>query len=226
MATAPTLATDGDTLLNTTTPKTASVGTSAANDVLVALRAMENASGNLSLPTQTSGPTFTEQATNDDTSSSKCETRIATAIATGANSNAISMAATGGLEYGCNAMRWTGSDGVGSAGTANPTANFNATTSTDNAALMVILGDWDAGDRSTVTCTIGGSSATKSLYLRDAAAATIVVFYLADCGTAGTKAVSLSSWTGTWSASWVEVKGAAGGGGGPTVKTLAALGVG
>lgn len=199
--TPPTRAVDNDAALNTTTPKSADVGSVSAGHVLIAARAIENSNsaGDLGVPTIAAGAigTFTEQATQDDNSDLEAGTRIASLVATGSTTDDVSMSRSSGAgAWAGNASRWTGSSGIGNAGTNGggtaTTVNFSPVVAQDRSALLIIIGDWNATDLSGRTLTIAGQTATR-LMLEQNVGNTMssAVYVLDDCGSAGAKLCQL-----------------------------------
>jgi hypothetical protein len=133
----------------------------------------------------------------------------------------VSVTKTGPTQWwGFNVLHWRDSDGVGASSKTNVTngaPSLGLTTTTDNAAIVVLNSDWAAVDGTSRTWrSVNGSAATENTYFRDSSWYGSYVGRHPDAGTAGSKTVGLSApGAQTYSIIAVEVKGAAGGGAAP-----------
>lgn len=149
---------------------------------------------------------------------------IWTAIASVGQSMTVTVtrnADPGGTDlFGCNALTFRGSDGVGASAKTNVSSgapSLALTTVAANSAIIAINGDWNAADGTTRTWrTINSITPTAGnglevTYFRNAAQWTIYGAYWNDAGAAGSKTTGISApSTMKYSIVAVEVKGAAG----------------
>lgn len=197
---APTFAAETESVWNTaTTPKTGTV-TVNTDDLLCVLCGNENWGGaNETFGTPTGGGlTYA----------------LAQQHAVGSNANAAGWTTTGNVGsftlscsqgaavawWGFNALRFTGSGGVGNTVKNTPgNTTVSITTTQANSAIACIAADWNAADgsggRTYSTATAG--AATEQTYFRDAAHYGVYVWYHADAGAAGAKTVGLTAPGGT-----------------------------
>lgn len=152
-----------------------------------------------------------------------CTCYMWTAISASSQTFTLSITMAGGTGYwGYSALRFSGSDGVGASTKTNVLSggpSLALTTGTDNAAIVVGSGDWNAVDGASrtwrtinsVTPTAGNN--LERTYARDSSRATFYGAYWSDAGTAGSKTTGISAPTGQkYSIIAVEIKGTAGGG--------------
>lgn len=218
MATPPTFVAEYETTFSeSTSPETDAI-TVAVGDVLAILGVVEDSATTLTLPTGGS-PTYTQQQNSNV--ASNCNVYAWTApIATGESySVSISDAGDGSHWWGYNVLRFSGSDGVGASNKTNSTGapSLSLTTSFDNSAIVVAVGDWNAADGTTRTWrTVNGTTPTagngfEKTYFRDPSHYTVHIGYYPDAGTAGAKTVGLSAPSGQkYAIVAVEIRGSAG----------------
>lgn len=211
MATPPTFVSEYEVASWTTNgaTKTASV-TTAVGDVLVAVAVVEDAAATVGTPT--GGTSLTWSLAQSHTAANNCTVYTWTATATTAESFTFSATCSSNARnWGFNVLRFSGSDGIGASNKAQTSGapSLALTTGTDNAAVVIVNGDWNAVDGTTRTWrTVNGSPATEQSYARNSAAYTIYCGYHPDAGAAGSKTVGLSAPTGqAYGIIAVEVKG-------------------
>lgn len=198
-----------------TTPKTVSV-TTAVGDVLVVGAVTENSTTAINLPTGGT-PTYVNQENLGPGSSTRV--RADTAV-TGISGQTYTLSQTtdsGTQWWGFNVARFSGSDGIGAAesGSGSGAASLSITTTQENSALLVVIGDWAAVDgASRVWLTVNGFTPTAGngqelSYHHDGAHYAAYVAYYPDAGAVGAYTVGLSAPGGqTFTIAVVEVKGA------------------
>ena len=133
------------------------------------------------------------------------------------------------LYFGANAVRFSGSSGIGNiasnTGTGLPSVSI--TTTQDNSAIVVIATDWDSIIGTQTFTSNGGAGSPTSLtgYPPNAANSSAAIAYYADAGTAGSKTVGMSSPSSqVWVIVAIEVKGSAGGNGSVSITGSAGAG--
>ena len=196
---------------------------SAVGDVWVTGAIVENNNRTIAAPTNTG----TAQAfTLRGTAGAADYTEIAAYTAVVANtltSQTISQGAgITGDWWGFAVLRFSGSAGIGATPAAEQETNNTApsltfTTTGDNSAIVVFVGDWNSADgasrvwRTVNSITPTAGNGFETTYARDAARYTVHIGYYPDAGAAGSKTVGLSAPT-TMKASIVavEVRGTAG----------------
>jgi hypothetical protein len=199
--------------------KTSSV-TVSTGDVLVICGITESNTYTLATPTG-GGLTYTLQ--QSVVASNYCSCYVWTAVSGSSQTFTLSVTMSGGTGYwGFNALRFSGSDGVGVSAKTNvdgAAPSLALVTGEDNSAIVVANGDWNAADGASRTWrTINGITPTsgnglENTYARDASRATFYVGRWNDAGTAGSKTTGLSAPAGQrYSIIAVEVEGTAGGG--------------
>lgn len=210
--------------------KTSSV-TVATGDVLVICGITESNTYTLATPTG-GGLTYTLAQSVVVSNYATCY--VWTAVSASSQTFTLSITMAGGTGYwGFNALRFSGSNGVGASSKTNvdgAAPSLGLTTGTDNAAIVVANGDWNAADGGSRTWrTINGITPTsgnglEATYARDASRATFYAARWNDAGTAGSKTTGLSAPSGQrYSIIAVEVQGTAGGTGATvTPSTVAA----
>lgn len=220
MATPPTFVADYSTGFSaTTSPRTVST-TVGVGDLLAVMGGTEDGALPLTTPSG-GGLTYTLQQ------SIELITNFATAYGWTAPSNSsqtytLSQGFTGGGThlFGSDALRFSGSDGVGASAKTNVTSgapSLNITTTQDNSAICVVVTDWNATDgasrtwRTVNSITPSAGNGYERVYFFDSSRATAYVAYYPDAGAAGLKTVGLSAPTGQkYSIVAVEIKGTAG----------------
>ena len=121
-----------------------------------------------------------------------------------------------GQHYGGNAVRFSGSDGVGASASSSGSSGYpsvNLTTTQANSAIFVIVGDWNAISGTQTFSSSGGAGSPTDLtsYPGDSSTYGVHVAYYADAGAVGTKTISMTAPTNMkWTIAAVEVKGSAG----------------
>ena len=119
--------------------------------------------------------------------------------------------------FGGNAIRFSGSDGVGaiaSTSGASGAPSFSITTTQANSAIVVIISDWNAGSGTQTFTSNGGAGSATALtdYPGDSTRYGAAIAYYADAGTVGAKTVGMSAPSDQkWRGIAIEVKGTAGG---------------
>jgi hypothetical protein len=227
---APTFVADYDAAWNSfTSPKTASV-TTAVDDVLVICRAAESEVSTFSLPTGGTG-TYANQEDLGPTDYTRVRIDTVSAGVTAQTYTLSCACSAAGLWWGAATARFSGSTGIGAAESttgASGGPSLDITTTQDNSALVVIVGDWAAVDGTTRTWrTVNGTTPTAGNglelnYFRSAAHYTTYLAYYPDAGAAGLKTVGLSAPTGQkFTIAAVEVKGTASAQGPPRPPVLA-----
>lgn len=242
-ATAPTFVQEAEIAWTTGASATRTTGsfTVQSGDVLVLVGVTEDVDsitfGNL--PTNTNTAFAWTQRQLFATTGDWTGIGIFTATATAGQSMTVSITATGGSAtngaWGFNVYTFRGSDGIGASSITNAAGgpSLGLTTTTDNAAIIVVSGDWNAADgasrtwRTVNSITPTSGNGMEQTYFRDAAHYTLYSAYYTDAGAAGSKTVGLSAPTGqNYVIAAIEVKGTAGGGGGGAVPRLMLMGVG
>lgn len=197
--TAPTYIQEAETVWNSSTsPKTTSSFDVETDDILVAYAIRENGLDG-SLGISGGSLTWTQQETLDTGDNSQVEMSMWTATVDSDKSMTVSFTSSFGSQYfGGNVLTFRGSEGVGNTaqndngtGSGAPTLSF--TTSTDNSAVVVANGDWNAADGSSRTWLSNLGSLTESTYDRQSCCYTNYGGYHANAGTAGTANVGLSA---------------------------------
>lgn len=197
---------------NSTSPKASSAFTPASGDVLVGVALAENSTPQVNLTG--GGLTWTVQ--QSIAVSNYCFAQAATAIGTGGSvTGSFAEAATSANYWGADLLQFSGSDGVGASAKTNVASgapSLDITTTQDNSAIVVIVGDWAEVDGSSrVWRTVNGSGPTELAYAQLAGRYVAYAAYYADAGTAGVKTVGISSPAGMkYSIIAVEVLGSAG----------------
>lgn len=222
MPTPPSFVAEYETAWSTgASPKTASVTVSVGDVLVVAAAAASwsSSSDNLNTPTG-GGLTYTlEQSYSviNDTSA-----WIWTALSDSSQTFTLSVAENGGAQlYGFNALRFSGSDGIGNSTIVHSVGSGVASTTPltsiqDNSAVVLIGADWNAVDFTTRTwATVNGVTPTSGnglerTYFRDSAQYTVYAAYWDDVGVAGGNTYGITT-TGVIDSTIaaVEVKGAA-----------------
>lgn len=200
MATPPTFVTDYPSAFNTGTQPKTSTPTVATGDVLVVVSVAE---GQLSWVAP-SGGALTYAAGPALTAATRCAAGSWSTTASGAQSYTLSMGDNSGtLWWGFNALRFSGSAGLGATasatagGVAAPTLGI--TTLGDNSAIVVIIGDYDAVSGTSRTwravngTTPTGANTFERTYFTDPSHYTLYVAYYPDAGTAGLKTVGMTA---------------------------------
>lgn len=199
------------------TPKTAAP-TVAVNDVLVVVGVAEDAGTTIATPT---GGSLTYTLQQSLVVASNCAVYVWTTISASAQSFTLSAdeGGAGTAWWGIQALRFSGSDGVGASNKAQTTGapSLSLTTNFANSAVVVVNGDWNAVDGTTrtwrtvnsITPTAGNS--LERTYFRDAAHYGVYVAYWNDVGAAGAGTYGLSAPTGQkYGIIAVEVRGSSG----------------
>jgi hypothetical protein len=185
--------------------------TVAAGDVLVVLAVAEDSAHTLGTPT---GGGLTYTLRQNSNVANNCNVYAWTASASGGQTFTMSITkGSGTASWGYNVLQWSSNDGVGASSKTNGSGgpSLGLTTTADNSAIAVAVGDWNATDGTTRTWrSVNGSAATEQTYFRNSSAYTVYAGYHADAGATGAKTVGLSAPTGqTYSIVAVEIKGSA-----------------
>lgn len=152
-----------------------------------------------------------------------CGVEVAAGVVASDGTKSVSNAvAGGGVWFGGNALTFSATDGIGASSKTNSSGapSLGITTTQDNSAIVVVVGDWNAADGSSRTWrTVNSITPTAGngyelTYFRDSSHYALHIAYYPDAGTAGTKTVGLSAPGGQkYSIVALEVLGTAGGGG-------------
>ena len=232
MATPPTFIADNestDSWDNANTPKTTAAFNSAVGDVWVTGLIDESEQDTYSTPTNTgTAQTFTARGFVDTTDYTEVRAWT-TVVANTLTSQTVSANRTAGVatKFNFNVVRFSGSDGIGAAPageneTVGTAPSLNITTTGDNSAIVVFVGDWSAADGTSRTWrTVNGIAPSvgngyELTYFRNAANYSVHIAYYPDAGAAGVKTVGLSAPTMKASIVAVEVLGTPAAGGTPT----------
>lgn len=215
MATPPTFVAEYETVWDTdTSPKTISV-TVVTGELLC--HCGISSDGNNVLATPTGGTSVTWVAAQASTTANKCMIKTWTVAPAGQTFTLSETVSTG--VFGFNCLRFSGTDGVGASNKAEGSGSgpsVSLTTTADNSAVVVAVGDWSATDGTTRTwrtvnsfTPTAGNGAEKSYFRNTTDYATYVAVY-PDAGTAGANSYGLSAPSQNWTIHAVEVKGTAG----------------
>lgn len=167
------------------------------------------------------GPTWSDL--QDNTSASNVEQHLHSATAGGGSITPTYTRNGAALHYGFCIAEFSGSDGFGASAkvtSGSGAPSLSLTTTQDNSAIVVFVGDWNAINGSSRTWrTVNGFTPSaangKELVYAGTAGSDYIVYaaYYPDAGTAGAKTVGLSAPTGQkYSVVALEVKGVAAGG--------------
>lgn len=222
--TAPTFVAQYATAFNvSTSPKTAMSAVSiSSGDVIVIVGVIEDAKS-------TSGwsPTYSEDGSsafaNTIDNSTLDYSGVSSATYTATNNESITITAARGssatttLFFGANAVRFSGSSGIGNTATdsGSGSPSISITTTQNNSAIVVIFADWNATTGTQTFTSNGGAGSPTNLtgYAGDGSHYGAGIAYYADAGTAGSKTVGMSAPTGQkWRGIAIEVKGTESGG--------------
>jgi hypothetical protein len=224
--TPPTLASYTETVWTTgaATKTTASVSWQAG-DVIVVIVGIESNNSTVGAVTAT-GLTFTRQVLATATAGTICYGAGYTAVAASSGSSAISFTDTStAFHAGCAVWVWRGSDGFDAACEQHTSTKTKALVHTDtHSAACVGTFDFQPGAVQTIT---PAPTNTRQAVL-DGTSYTIYVSDLDDQASSGSVSYGITGGAGTgpFTIIGVAVLGTTSAGGGTTVKTLAALGVG
>jgi hypothetical protein len=216
---APTFVQEAETVWNTqTTPKGSGNFTTNTGDVVVGVSIAENdATG----PTSQTGTNVTLTSQQEINVADYCDVELSAGVVSSGGTTSVSFASAGGGLFGGNALTFRDSDGIGASAKTNTTGapSLNITTTQDNSAIVVVVGDWSAADgasrtwRTVNSITPTSGNGYELSYSNEAPSYTIYVAYYPDAGAAGSKTVGLSAPTGQqYAIVALEVKGTAGGG--------------
>lgn len=229
---------EATTWANATTPKTTASFNVVLNDILVAFAVAASWNqGALSISSN-NGLVWTPQQTiylNNYTALA-----LWTAVADTTEAMTVSFASTvkdGGSDmwFGGNCLTFRDSDGVGATTKTNATTaapTLNVTTTQDNSALVVVVGDWNATDgasrawRAINSITPTAANGYERSYHRDSSNYGAYGAYYPDAGSIAVKAVGLTAPTMKYSIATVEVKGTAGTPPADVVHAFSLMGVG
>lgn len=234
--TAPTFVSEFETAWNSgTTPKTTASITGLTGDVIVVCGIAENNDTSLALTIANSGSALTWTLQQTVSATDFCYIRIWSTVLAGDQNFTVSVSRTNGGTswFGANALQFRDSDGVGVSNGVTSGPTISVTTATDNSAVVVFNGDWNAVDGTTRTWeTINSITPTSGnglevTYFRNSSHYTVYGAYYSDFGTAGTDTGGLSAPGGQKASTvYLEVLGEESGGGGGAPKTLLLLGAG
>jgi hypothetical protein len=216
---APTFVTEYESAWNTgTTPKTISI-TTDIGDVVVAVSGVETTSTAINAPTGGTGAWVPQE---NVTAASSARARADSRVATAAETFTFSQSTDSGSNWwGFNALRFSGSDGIGAAestqnGTGSAAPSLSITTTQANSAIVVVVADWNASDgasrtwRTVNSITPTAGNTFERSYFRDGNHYAIYVAYYPDAGAIGAKTVGLTAPSDQrYCIAAVEVKGTA-----------------
>lgn len=194
MATPPTFIQERETAWNSdTSPKTTASFNVLANDVLVAFSIDQ---GYNSVNTTISGGSLTWSLRQSIRISSYCQVCVWTAVVDSNKSMTVSFDKPTSDWFGGNVFTFRGSDGYDNSAKTNvssgaPTLNLH--TLTDNCAVVVVNGDWNAVDGASRTWRTNFGTLTEQTYDFESGTYTAYGGYHADAGASATKAVGLSA---------------------------------
>ena len=195
---------------STTSPKTSMSAVSInSGDVLVGLFAKESTSGTPGVTEDGTESWILQQSIFDG---SLTEVDGVTYTATTSEPLTVTYTNSVAIYFGANTLRFSNSSGVGaSAGTTGSgSPSVGITTTADNSAIVVIVGDWNAVSGTQTFTSDGGAGTPVNLtdYPGDNAHYGVAIAYYPDAGTAGAKTVGMSAPTGqAYSIIAIEVKG-------------------
>jgi hypothetical protein len=195
-----------------------------AGDILVMVAGVEGAD-TIGVPTAT-GLTFTSRALN--TAASTCGSRAATAVAGAGGSSAITATNSSSVHHwGFGVWVFRGSDGFDAAAEQHTATKTVGLTHTDTHSATC-WGVFDFAAAATTGITPSPTATDVRQSAQDSPAYTRYVADLTDQASSGSVSYGITggSGTGPFSIAGVAVLGTTTGGGGSTVKQLAALGVG
>ena len=213
-ATAPTLADYDQSDWTVRAPGSEVTGsvTWQTGDILVVVGSTENSTFLLGTPTAT-GLTFS-LITSAGTTGLDAPAYIWSATAGSNGSGAITVPLTGETNSGARGASvfvYRGSDGLGNTGTiTGSTAKvISLTRGSANSGVVVVLGDWNAVNDTSVTSSPSGGTQRVAQYV--AGAVTNFVFNWGDQGATGTTSYGITDHTGTVDMTGivVEIKGTA-----------------
>lgn len=159
------------------------------------------------------GPVWTQQYL--DNTASKTAVALYTATAAGgAITSTLTIAGGGGnpVKAGLAVLQFTGSDGIGAKNTASGTSgtpSVSLTTTQDNSAVVMVVGDW-AALTGTSTFSNVNTAPVEVVDYADGTNYGAHIAYWPDVGAAGAKTFAMSAPSGqNWTAQVIEVKGSA-----------------
>jgi hypothetical protein len=229
---APTFVQEAETAWdNPNSPKTTASVAVESGDILVSCAVSEN---HLAPPfgfaNSGTGLTWTKQQEVDVTD--YCGVAAGTAQAGATTSLTVSASRNaGGADYfGQNTLTFRDAGGVGASAKTNVASgapSLSITTTQDNSAIVVAVGDWNAADGASRTWrTVNGTAPSAGngfelSYFRDSSRYTVYLAYYPDAGVAGSKTVGLSAPGGQkYAIVAVEIKGTGGGGGAVSIPVV------
>lgn len=191
---APTFVAEYETAWNaTTSPKTSSA-TVATNDVLAIFGGTEE--GNSTTLNTPTGGGLTYALKQSIVITQYCAAYMWSTVAGSSQSYTLSDTSVAGLGWwGFNALRFTGSDGVGASTKTNVSGaapSLAITTTQDNSAIAVVVLDWNAVDGASRVWRTGAGAFTEQTYFFNSSHFTVYGGFHADAGSIGTKTVGLS----------------------------------
>lgn len=217
---APTYVQEAETAWNSgSTPRGSGNFTTSTGDVVIAASVKEGTTDDLS---QTgTNVTLSVQQTVDV--ASYCEVEVSAGVVASGGTTSVSFvnSVDGANHFGGNALTFTASDGIGASAKTNTTGapSLSITTTQNNSAVVVIVGDWNSADgasrtwRTVNSITPTAGNGYERTYYRDSARYTVYLAYYPDVGSAGSKTVGLSAPSGQqYAIIALEVKGTASGG--------------
>lgn len=214
MATPPTFVAEYESVWNTGTQPKAVSTTVATNDRLV-IGAIAETQLTWTAP---SGGGYTYTAGPSLNPVNYCSSAVWTMLATSGQTYSLSVGNNSGTSWwGWNALRFSGSDGIGQTASTNTTGapSLSITTLFDNSAIAVYVGDWNAVATARTWRTVNGTAPSvgngfEKTYFNDGSHYTTYAAYYPDAGTAGAKTVGLSAPSGQqYTIIAVEVRGQA-----------------
>jgi hypothetical protein len=203
------------TVFNTTTsPKTASVA-ALAGDILVAYGIAADATSPISTPTN-DGAALTWTAARTDATSSHTWVGMWTTTVDTSRTIVVTFATSGAFAFGgCVSVFRTVTVGASSVTLGSGAPSGSLLTTKDHSAAVVCIGDWAAVVGSPTWLVNAGAFVSTSELVGDGSTYSARGGYHADAGLIATLVYGVSSPTGeTYSIIVLELKSAAGGGGG------------
>lgn len=218
MATPPTFVAESESsFVVNTTPKTQGLSVTAGDPITVVGLAANNLT---TLGTPADGVN-TYTLTNSIVITDFCTAYIwkATAATTASLTISITRGGAGGDHWGFNAFTDSGSAGHGASTKTNTTGapSLALTTTADNSAVYVLIGDWNALATARTWRTVNSITPTsgnghEKTYVQDGANYTVYMARYPDTGVAGANTYGLTAPTGEkYSIVALEVKGQASG---------------
>jgi hypothetical protein len=183
-----------------------------AGDLIVVAAVNEYDSGStINTPTNDGAALIWTERQHNNTSASKCEIGIWTAVADSTRTIQITVTQTSSSFYFGFEVYVFRNASVGNSTLAIPALNVlstNITTTQANSAVVVIIGDFQVADGASRTWKTAAGSLTETVYQRDAGHYTVYSGYHPDAGAVGTYSVGVNNITGAEATvAAIEIKG-------------------